>query len=164
MKTKMYSNVGWLLFLLVCCCALPYTCFCYKPGDFVPMAIQTQYHSMRSPWEDVLGHHCPRFGIDKEIVLPIPKPTGYTGSDPYKIALQIGKEKFHTPWLFVIGRLGSEIPMIIVKLKYSAGDLQGAVVKLESMPQQYIVKHEAVMKNYWDINRWPKQILIQYQW
>ncbi|MCO5563684.1 hypothetical protein L7F22_017331 [Adiantum nelumboides] len=119
---------------------------------------------MRSNWEDVLGHHCPRFGIDREVLLPIPKPTGYTGADPYKISLQIGREKFHTPWLFVVGRQSAEVPMITVKLRYAGGDLQGAVAKVESMPRQYVVQHESVMKHYWDVHKWPKQILIQYQW
>lgn len=119
---------------------------------------------MRSLPEDFLGHHCPRFGIDREVLLPVPKPIGYTGADAYKVALQIGKEKFHTPWLFVVGRQSSEVPMISVKLRYAGGDLQGAIAKVENMPHKYVVQHEAVMKHYWDVQRWPKHILVQYQW
>lgn len=119
---------------------------------------------MRTTLHDMLGHHCPRFAIDREVLLPIPKPTGYTGADPYKISLQVGRENFHTPWLFMIGRQSSDVPMLDIQLKYSGGDLLGVVAKVENMPQQYLKQHEAVMKQFWDVENWPKYILVRYHW
>lgn len=69
----------------------------------------------RSVWFDVVGRHCPAFAVNREVrlffweqiegslsgsscrkvgdlievfvqvLMPIPKPTGFTGADPYKM-------------------------------------------------------------------------------
>ncbi|OAE34071.1 hypothetical protein AXG93_4280s1200 [Marchantia polymorpha subsp. ruderalis] len=77
--------MGQLVFLLVGLVVFVDRCSAYGQGDFVPTSRKGQYHNMRTDWMDQLGRHCPRFGIDNEVVLPLPKPTGYTGADPYKM-------------------------------------------------------------------------------
>ncbi|CAA3014273.1 uncharacterized protein LOC111395885 [Olea europaea subsp. europaea] len=57
----------------------------YRPGDIVPMSRMGQYHSTRTVWHDMIGRHCPIFAVNRETLIPIPKPTGYTGADPYKM-------------------------------------------------------------------------------
>eukprot|EP00249_Psilotum_nudum_P005231 c18686_g1_i1 orf=276-926(+) len=155
---------SWIWLSLGLASLLLELCSAYNPGNFVPLARRGQYHATRTHWHDVLGHHCPRFAIDREVLLPIPKPSGYTGADPYKISLQFGKEKFTTTWLYVIGRQGPDVPMIDVHLRYSGGDLQGAVAKVVNMPQQYVKQHEEVIKQFWDVEKWPKHILVRYHW
>ncbi|KAJ7534315.1 hypothetical protein O6H91_13G089300 [Diphasiastrum complanatum] len=136
----------------------------YAPGDFVPLARRGQYHSARTTWHDQLGRHCPRFGIDREVVLPVPKPQEYTGADSYKISFQVGKEKFSTPWLLVVGRQNSEVPIIDFTLRYSGGDLQGVIAKVTTMPEQYIKDHDEIQKQFLDPQAWPKHVLVRYTW
>jgi hypothetical protein len=136
----------------------------YMTGDFVHFSRRGQYHAMRTPWHDQLGRHCPRFGMNSEVVLPLPKPTGYTGADPYKITLQFGNEKYGTPWLFVIGRSGSDVPMIDVNLRYSGADLLGVTAKVVPMPETYLQEHESIKTDFWDAEKWPKHVLVRYVW
>lgn len=136
----------------------------YRVGDLVPVSRMGQYHAMRTNWHDVLGHHCPIFGVNREVLLPIPKPTGYTGADAYKISFQVGREKFFIPWLLVINRKSPEVPLIDVHLRFSGGDIHGVTAKVVDMPHQYVDSHEDMRKEFWDPEHWPKRILVRYFW
>ncbi|XP_075510307.1 uncharacterized protein LOC142546466 [Primulina tabacum] len=138
--------------------------FAYRPGDIVPMSRKWQYHSERTMWHDMIGRHCPIFAVNREALIPLPKPTGYTGADPYKISFQVGREKFHIPWLFVINRKSSEVPMIEMHLRYSGGDLHGVTAKVVDMPNHYVELHPDIRKQFWDQQQWPKHILVRYTW
>lgn len=138
--------------------------FAYRPGDIVPMSKMGQYHSSRTVWHDVIGRHCPVFAVNREVLIPIPKPTGYTGADPYKISFQVGREKFLIPWLFVINRKSSEVPMIDIHLRYSGSDLLGVTAKVIDMPHHYVEIHPDIRKNFWDPENWPKHVLVRYTW
>uniref|UniRef100_A0A6M2E6M4 Uncharacterized protein n=1 Tax=Populus davidiana TaxID=266767 RepID=A0A6M2E6M4_9ROSI len=113
METNRKSRIASVFFFLI---SLPSVSFAYRPGDIVPMSKMGQYHSSRTVWHDMIGKHCPIFAVNREVLIPIAMPTGYTGSDPYKLSFQVGKEKFLIPWLFVIHRKSSEVPMIDVHL------------------------------------------------
>ncbi|KAF7825429.1 uncharacterized protein G2W53_016593 [Senna tora] len=202
----------WLLLLLPGALA-------YRPGDIVPMSRMGQYHSSRTVWHDLIGRHCPIFGVNREVLMPIPKPTGYTGADPYKIeryiidtlitdrlttggllvasygfgiyllfasslktrkkmqkirnslsapmelrSFQVGREKFLIPWLLVINRKSTEVPMIDVNLRYSGSDLHGVTAKVVDMPHHYIEIHPEIRKQFWDPQHWPKHVLVRYTW
>ncbi|KGN58700.1 uncharacterized protein LOC101203220 [Cucumis sativus] len=136
----------------------------YRPGDIVPMSKMGQYHSSRTVWHDMIGRHCPIYGVNREVLVPIPKPVGYTGADPYKISFQVGKEKFLVPWLLVINRKSAEVPMIDVHLRYSGSDLHGVTAKVVDMPHIYIDTHPHISKQFWDQQHWPKHILVRYTW
>ncbi|KAL7136088.1 hypothetical protein ABFS83_10G005400 [Erythranthe nasuta] len=136
----------------------------YRPGDIVPMSRMGQYHSTRTVWHDMIGRHCPVFAVNRESLIPIPKPTGYTGSDPYKISFQVGQEKFYIPWLFVINRKSTEVPMIEIHLRYSGADLLGVTAKVVDMPNNYVELHPDIRKQFWDQEQWPKHILVRYTW
>ncbi|OAY41624.1 uncharacterized protein LOC110623791 isoform X2 [Manihot esculenta] len=150
-----------LLFFLL---SLPSISLAYRPGDIVPMSKMGQYHSSRTLWQDVIGKHCPIFAVNREVLIPIPKPTGYTGADPYKISFQVGREKFLIPWLFLINRKSSEVPMIDVHLRYSGSDLHGVTAKVVDMPHHYIEIHPDIRKQFWDPQHWPKHVLVRYTW
>ncbi|BBN16938.1 hypothetical protein MPTK1_7g10600 [Marchantia polymorpha subsp. ruderalis] len=156
--------MGQLVFLLVGLVVFVDRCSAYGQGDFVPTSRKGQYHNMRTDWMDQLGRHCPRFGIDNEVVLPLPKPTGYTGADPYKISLQFGSERYQTPWLFVVGRQSPEVPMIDVTLRYAGSDFLGATAKVVNMPESYLKEHASIKTNFWEPNMWPKHVLVRYVW
>ncbi|XP_054784366.1 uncharacterized protein LOC129291169 [Prosopis cineraria] len=151
------SLVMWLFPLL------PIT-IAYRAGDIVPMSRMGQYHSSRTVWHDLIGRHCPVFGVNREVLMPIPKPTGFTGADPYKISFQVGREKFFIPWLLVINRKSTEVPMIEVNLRYSGSDLLGVTAKVLDMPHHYIEMHPEIRKQFWDSQHWPKHILVRYTW
>ncbi|MCL7050929.1 hypothetical protein MKW94_005473, partial [Papaver nudicaule] len=40
--------------------------------------------SQRTVWHDMIGRQCHVFGVNREVLVPLTKPTGYTGADPYK--------------------------------------------------------------------------------
>ncbi|KAJ6871580.1 hypothetical protein NC652_037052 [Populus alba x Populus x berolinensis] len=161
METKRKSRIVSVFFFLI---SLPSVSFAYRPGDIVPMSKMGQYHSSRTVWHDMIGKHCPIFAVNREVLIPIAKPTGYTGSDPYKLSFQVGKEKFLIPWLFVIHRKSSEVPMIDVHLRYSGSDLHGVTAKVIDMPHHYVEIHPDIRQQFWDAQRWPKHILIRYTW
>ncbi|KAL8141038.1 hypothetical protein V2J09_007059 [Rumex salicifolius] len=139
-------------------------CIAYRPGDVVPMSKMGQYHSSRTVWYDMIGRHCPIFAVNREALIPIPKPVGFTGADPYKISFQVGREKFIIPWLYVINRSSREVPMIDVHLRYSGNDLLGVTAKVVDMPHHYIEIHPDIQKQFWDPEHWPKHVLVRYTW
>ncbi|KAM3401245.1 hypothetical protein ACQJBY_005800 [Aegilops geniculata] len=164
----------------------------YRPGDIIPMLRSGQYHGSRSVWFDVIGRHCPVFAVNREVLMPIPKPTGFTGADPYKITFQIGHEKFHVPWLYVINRKSSEVPLIdfhlvsplltviyvipgeyflsaynylpLIIQKYTGNDLLGVTAKVVDMPHHFVELHPDIKKHFWDPQNWPKYVLVSYTW
>ncbi|XP_010426734.1 PREDICTED: uncharacterized protein LOC104711708 [Camelina sativa] len=136
----------------------------YRPGDIVRMSKMGQYHSSRTTWHDVIGKHCPIFAVNREVLIPISKPIGYTGTDPYKIKFQVGSEKFLIHWLLVINRKSTEVPMIDVNLRYSGGDLLGVTAEVIDMPHSYLNTHPEVRTLFWDPQHWPKHVLVRYTW
>jgi hypothetical protein len=102
--------------------------------------------------------------VNREVLIPIPKPTGYTGADPYKISFQVGREKFYITWLLVVNRKSTEVPMIDIELKYSGSDLLGVTAKVVDMPHHYVEIHPEIRKHFWDAQHWPKHILARYTW
>ncbi|KAJ0028370.1 hypothetical protein Pint_35041 [Pistacia integerrima] len=161
METKRSRIIVSRLLLLL---SLTSISLAYRPGDIVPMSKMGQYHNTRTVWHDVIGKHCPIFAVNREVLIPIVKPTGFTGADPYKISFQVGREKFLIPWLFVINRKSSEVPMIDMHLRYSGSDLHGVTAKVVDMPHRYVEIHPDIRKQFWDPQHWPKHVLVRYTW
>ncbi|KAF5188984.1 ATP-dependent helicase/deoxyribonuclease subunit B [Thalictrum thalictroides] len=133
MATTRNTATARTLSLLTFCC-LCWISMAYKPGDVVPMSKMGQYHSSRTVWLDMIGRQCPIFGVNREVLIRIEKPSGYTGADAYKISFQVGKEKYLIPWLLLINRKSQEVPMVDVHLRYSGNDLHGVTAKVIDMP------------------------------
>ncbi|PKA66867.1 hypothetical protein AXF42_Ash003524 [Apostasia shenzhenica] len=152
------------LFVFLFLCSLAPTSLAYRPRDIVTMSKAGQYHGSRTVWNEVIGRHCPIFAVNREVLMPIEKPVGYTGADPYKISFHFGHEKFHVPWLLLINRKSTRVPMIDVHLKYSGSDLHGVTAKVLDMPHHYIEVHQGIQKNFWDPDHWPKHVLVRYTW
>lgn len=155
------KSVFNFIFLISTLCSFS---LAYRPGDIVPMSKAGQYHGSRTVWHDVIGRHCPIFAVNREVLIPIEKPTGYTGADAYKISFQVGHEKFLVPWLLVINRKSTEVPMIDVHLRYSGNDIHGVTAKVMDMPHHYIEVHQDIHKHFWDPEHWPKYVLVRYTW
>ncbi|KAH9544845.1 hypothetical protein CY35_12G016500 [Sphagnum magellanicum] len=144
---------------------LPVLGSAYQIGDSVPLARMGQFHGQRTSWLHQLGRHSPHFGVDTEVVMPIPKPSGFSDDDAYKISFQLGREKYQTPWLSIIGRQNKEVPIIDVTLRYSSGgDFKGVRAEVKDMPKQYLNEHEDIQRKFLDRNDWPKYVLVRYTW
>ncbi|CAM6012130.1 unnamed protein product [Sphagnum balticum] len=144
---------------------LPVLGSAYQIGDSVPLARMGQFHGQRTSWLHQLGRHSPHFGVDTEVVMPIPKPSGFSDDDAYKISFQLGREKYQTPWLSIIGRQNKEVPIIDVTLRYSSGgDFKGVRAEVKDMPKQYLNEHEDIQRKFLDRNDWPKYVLVRYNW
>eukprot|EP00850_Spirogloea_muscicola_P022549 SM000300S11724 [mRNA] locus=s300:19943:21864:- [translate_table: standard] len=98
------------------------------------------------------------------VVLPVPRPVGYSPGEPYKLSLQFGKERFVTPWLFVLGRKGPDIPVVDVTLAHFAGELRGVKAQVAPMPSKYLDLHPDIAQHYHNDSSWPKHILLRYTW
>eukprot|EP00850_Spirogloea_muscicola_P022830 SM000314S12174 [mRNA] locus=s314:94888:96880:+ [translate_table: standard] len=153
----------------------------YSVGDFVPMQRRGQYHSMRMHWHDALGRHCPHFAVDREargagetlsgrdLLSPgctagrAPRAQA-RGVQPRRAVQAFGKERFVTPWLFVLGRKGPDIPVVDVTLAHFAGELRGAKAQVAPMPSKYLHLHPDIAQHYHNDSSWPKHILLRYTW
>ncbi|XP_076910712.1 uncharacterized protein LOC143568440 [Bidens hawaiensis] len=160
---RLISTADLLLALLLLL-VISNSAVAYRPGDIVPMSKMSQYHSSRTGWHDMIGRHCPIFGVNREVLVPISKPTGFTGADPVKISFQVGKEKYYIPWLLVINRKSSEVPMIDVHLRFSGSDFLGVTASVIDMPHHYVELHPDIGKLFWDAQTWPKYVLVRYTW
>ncbi|KAH9542115.1 hypothetical protein CY35_14G099000 [Sphagnum magellanicum] len=79
----------------------------YQIGDSVPLASMEQFHGQRTSWLHQLGRHSPHFGVDTEVVMPIPKPSGFSDDDAYTM---VEKSKINVAGrLFVLFRSGKWI-------------------------------------------------------
>ncbi|XP_026388829.1 sister chromatid cohesion 1 protein 1-like isoform X4 [Papaver somniferum] len=86
MATSFRVQITTSLSILICSfLCLASISVAYRPGDTVPMSKMGQYHSQRTVWHDMIGRQCPIFGVNREVLVPLAKPTGYTGADPYKM-------------------------------------------------------------------------------
>ncbi|CAI7836434.1 unnamed protein product [Closterium sp. NIES-53] len=120
---------------------------------------------MRTHWHDAIGRHCPRFGINREVALPIPRPVGFEMAEhSYKMSLSVGNEKFVTPWLLVIGRKSQNVPLIEVTLTHFAGDLRGVQAKVHNLPHEYLERHRQLALEFRNESHWPKHVLMRYTW
>ncbi|MQM08217.1 hypothetical protein Taro_041071 [Colocasia esculenta] len=150
----------WALLIVSCLSEMASTVVAYRPGEIVPMGKAGQYHGVSissihrktlvaSPIRGIRSDFFSELEIAVKnrlagcawpplphVLIPIAKPTGYTGADPYKISFQVGHEKFLIPWLYVINRKSSEVPMIDVHLMYIGSDLHGVTAKIVDMPHQ----------------------------
>lgn len=49
----------------------------------------------RTQWHDLIGRHCPRFAMDRTVVMPLPRPVGFLGEEEYKLALSFEGAPHH---------------------------------------------------------------------
>ena len=86
----------------------------FRTGEFIPTARRVQYHGTRSRWVDLASKHCPRFGSDGLLAIPLPAPIvpptkrqmKRDSAHPllhgtYKVQFAFDGERVLTPWLTV---------------------------------------------------------------
>jgi len=89
----------------------------------------------RTHWHDLLGRHCPRFGMDKVVAVPLPKPVDMwpdasLENFEYKLSLSFDGERYHTPWLYILGKKQTGVPLVEVELVRSGTHLQAVKAKV----------------------------------
>eukprot|EP00475_Leptophrys_vorax_P038210 TRINITY_DN6697_c0_g1_i1.p1 TRINITY_DN6697_c0_g1~~TRINITY_DN6697_c0_g1_i1.p1 ORF type:complete len:226 (+),score=15.91 TRINITY_DN6697_c0_g1_i1:293-970(+) len=153
----------WLL-LAVLALGVSRGAWAYQHGDYVPLSRRGQFNNMRTHWHDAIGRHCPRFGINREAALPIPRPVGFEMKEhSYKLSLSFGKERFVTPWLLVISRRGNPV-LIDVTLTHFAGDLRSVQAKVVPLPDAYLERHSQLAHEFRNASHWPKHVILKYTW
>lgn len=156
-----------LLFVFVCMASLADAD--YQAGDFVPMARRAQFLGTRTQWHDVLGRHCPRFGQDSTVVVPLPKPVGLGQNDDYKLSLSFEGERFVTPWVAVLGfgvgqGANPIFPMLRVDLVNTGAHLGPVRTTLMSAPAALAEEHKDILAEFHNASVWPKHLLVSYAW
>lgn len=139
----------------------------FQEGEYIPTSRRAQYQAKRTHWHDLLGRHCPRFGLDKVVAVPLPKPVDFKpqgGTFEYKLSLSFNGDRFHTPWLSVIGKKINAVPMIEVDLVRSGSQLRSVRAKVVPAPGTIGDTHKQLLEEFGNIELWPKHLLIQYKW
>lgn len=54
--------------------------------------------------------------------------------------------------------------MIDMHLRYSGSDLLGVTAKVVDMPHHFVEIHPNIKTQFWDVNSWPKHVLVRYSW
>ncbi|GMH35844.1 hypothetical protein BSKO_03712 [Bryopsis sp. KO-2023] len=152
----------------------------FHPSDFIQTSRRAQFHGKRTHWHDLLGRHCPRFGVNTVIAVPLPKPKGFDDVDDYKVQLSFDHERLLTSWVTVIAKhprlaVGWEavnakgmdsvfVPFVNLEM-VSRGD---RLVKVRAnsfrLPKDYLGAHERLVEEYANATHWPKHVMIKYTW
>jgi hypothetical protein len=117
----------------------------------------------RTQWHDVLGSHCPKFGVSRTVTLPIPEPVSIHTTDDYKIQFSFDGDRVITSWLQLIGNRAPEAPVLIVELVRSGDALVSSTARVEALPRTDL-HYQKVKKEFSDPHLWPKHILVHYKW
>ncbi|KAK9811472.1 hypothetical protein WJX72_004453 [[Myrmecia] bisecta] len=137
----------------------------FQEGEFVPTARRGQYHGTRTNWHDLLGRHCPRFGQDRLVALPIPRPVGaLTIQQTYKISFSIDNDRLLTPWLTIIGKRAPAAPMLDIELTQTGDQVTAVKAKVLPVPLAFLAMHQELVDEFHNATHWPKHLLVQYRW
>lgn len=74
-KHSLYSDVSPGM-----CSPCPCSCSPAQCPLPPPACLQQRTH-----WHDILGQHCPKFGVKRLVAVPLPQPTGFKVADDYKV-------------------------------------------------------------------------------
>ncbi|KAL3161947.1 hypothetical protein ABBQ38_009029 [Trebouxia sp. C0009 RCD-2024] len=158
----MIKGVLPCILIIVCCLRLVPANF--LEGEFVPTARRAQFHGVRTSWHDLLGRHCPRFGQDRVVAVPLPHPKGQRPSDDYKVSFAFDHDRLVTHWLRVIGKHAPGAPLVDIELTQRADVLVSAKAKVLPVPPFYLQEHSQLIEEFQNSTHWPKHLLVRYHW
>ena len=124
---------------------------------------------LRTQWVDLTGRHCPRFGDDATLALPLPPPTLPDGASlrgTYKVQLAFDGERLRTPWLTVGGGgagVGG-VPVVAVTLTRAGRRLVSARAAVADAPPEYVAAHPAVGGEWAPGAPWPRHAPLVIGW
>lgn len=76
----------------------------FHRGDLVPASRRAQFHGSRTTWHDLFARHCPTFGVDAVVAVPLPKPLSFRDNDEYKLQLSFDHDRHVTRWVTVLDK------------------------------------------------------------
>mmetsp|Transcript_9590 Transcript_9590/g.18078 ORF Transcript_9590/g.18078 Transcript_9590/m.18078 type:complete len:223 (-) Transcript_9590:230-898(-) len=140
----------------------------FRPGDFIPSSRKGQFLGTRTQWHDLIGRHCPRFAMDRTVVLPIPRPVGLVGNEEYKLSFSFEGERHITPWLTVLpaaDKMDPSKPMLIhIHMGHDSSHIRKVKAGMEPVPAAYAKSHHEELRQLYNTSHWPKHVLLQYTW
>lgn len=160
----MMTSTALLLSIVISACSVSLVAANYQDGEFVPSARRAQFHGVRTTWHDLLGRHCPRFGQDRVVAVPLPYPKGHHASDDYKISFSFDHDRLVTHWLRIIGKHAPAAPLVDIELTQRADILTSAKAKVLPVPKYYLRQHQQLLNEFQNSTHWPKHLLVQYHW
>ncbi|KAL4859320.1 hypothetical protein ACK3TF_001057 [Chlorella vulgaris] len=157
---QLCSKAAAILLLLVASCHASE----FLEGDFVPAARRAQFEGQRTHWHDVLGTHCPKFGVSRLVVVPLPQPVGYKATDDYKLQLSFDGDRHLTPWLPIIGKRAASPPYVEVVLTRSGSSIVSVTSTVYQLDDADQKQHAAMVNDFLNATHWPKHLLVHYTW
>ncbi|WIA28912.1 hypothetical protein OEZ86_011436 [Tetradesmus obliquus] len=137
----------------------------HHEGDFIHTSRRAQFLRKRTNWHDLIEHHCPRFGQNRIVAMPINKPgTDAQEVTDYRIQLSFDGDRVLTPWLTVLGKGVEGMPLLEVQLRRAGDELKGAKAWVLPLPDELLMKHAALYEDYKNTTHWPKHVLVHYRW
>lgn len=167
---------GYVVFL---CFAIGWVEANFHRGDYVQTSRRGQFHGQRTSWHDLQGRHCPRFGIDATVAVPLPKPKAYDQLEEYKIQLAFDHERLLTSWAIVLAQpntpgaglsiISSQklkqdvlVPFIRVQLWKRNDALVNIRVDASRLPDPFVKNwHPEILEEYKNRDQWPKHVLVK---
>ncbi|KAI8477189.1 MAG: hypothetical protein J3K34DRAFT_515867 [Monoraphidium minutum] len=120
---------------------------------------------LRTNWRDLTEHHCPRFGKERTVALPILEPKAASGDiKDYRIQLSFDGDRLVTPWIQVMGGKVLGMPLVVVQLRRVGGELKGARVEVIPLPDEFLLSHSDMFDDFANATHWPKHVLLHYDW
>lgn len=118
---------------------------------------------MRTNWQDLLGQHGPRFGVERLVAVPITKPAlPWKAEDTYKVQFSFDGDRHLTPWLPVLGEGAPAVPLIVITLTRSGQEVLGASAEVREAPAEYQARHPVLVSELRNLTHWPKHVLVHY--
>ncbi|EFN54175.1 hypothetical protein CHLNCDRAFT_17489, partial [Chlorella variabilis] len=136
----------------------------FQEGDFVPSARRAQFHGQRTHWHDILGQHCPKFGVKRLVAVPLPQPLGYKAADDYKVQFSFDGDRHLTPWLPVIGKRAASPPYVEVELTRSGDSIVAVSASVYQLDEEDQAQHAPLVREFLNATHWPKHLLVHYTW
>ena len=166
---------AFLVVLLLC----PGTSANFHAGDFVQISRRGQFRHQRTTWHDLQGRHCPRFGVDTRVAIPVHKPKEYDELDEYKMQFSLDHGRLFSAWVTILAKPGAPgagidlfhahrltdealIPYIHVQLWKREDTLLKMRVDGRRLPEAYMREHPEIVAEYKNRDHWPKHVLVTY--
>ena len=191
----MYTKISvYLLAALLAATGFVASLADYHHGDLVPTARRAQFHGQRTHWHDLTARHCPKFGEDHAVAVPIPKPTSWREDDEYKISLSFEGDRHHrvapghvqvhprgarrpvanagrgkrTSRFDKDNKRGDEelgvVPMLDIEITHGRGEIRAVKADTVAVGRKYLKTHRSLVEEFHNHTLWPKHLLVRYRW
>ena len=145
----------------------------FKEGEYISSSRKSQFpdpdspgSNIRTQWHDLLGSHCPRFGHNRLVAIPLPSPhASHEGKKfEYKIQMSFDGDRYVTSWLKLLGPGAPSCPFLIITLRKAGEELLGVSAEVTEASTHYLHSHARLVDEFKNASHWPKHLLVHYHW